>query len=85
MDIERLARSGCSQIDEIVPDNGFTKYRRHQLPHCSTMRDPSERYTLTHRLPKQAQIGNDLKATATTRHDAVDSRIRNFVHVREVR
>ena len=85
MDIERLARSGCTQVDEIVSDDGFTEHLRHQLAHCRAMCDPSERCTLTHRLPKVAQIRDDLKATAATRDDALNSRIRNFVHVRELR
>ena len=46
---------------------------------------PSERHTLTHRLPKEAWIRNDLEATAATRHDTLNGRMRNFVHVREVR
>ena len=85
MDIERLARSGCTQVDQIVADDGFAKHHRHQLPHGRAMCDPSERHTFTHRLPKETQIRNHLKATAATRHDTVNSRICNFVHFCEVR
>ena len=85
VDIERLPWSGRTQIDEIVSDDGFTQQSRHQPAHFRTMCDSPERRPLTHRLPKKAQIRNHLETLAATRHDALNRRKRNLVHVREVR